>query len=95
MTNENTFAASGLFETQGPGGTITGTTGPTEYFNFTHKECGERINFVKFVNLEESWYRQVEGNESKRVPFWVGKFEMNCPKCKQQFVIKMSFSERF
>jgi len=47
------FKNSGLFKTVGKAATIRGSTGPTEYFEFVHEECGEKTGLLKFLDSEE------------------------------------------
>lgn len=63
---------SGLFKAVGKVATIRGSTGPTEYFEFVHEECGGETGFLKFLDSEETWYK----SGGKNVAYRVGKFRL-------------------
>jgi hypothetical protein len=48
---------SGLFKAEGKAATIRGNTGPTEYFELVHAECGQKTGFLKFLDSEKTWYK--------------------------------------
>jgi hypothetical protein len=65
------------------GVTITGTA-HTEYFIFTHQECGTEIADMRFLGM----------GDTTLTDYHAGKFELTCPTCRQTFVIKIFLTHR-
>jgi hypothetical protein len=75
------FKNSGLFKTVGKAATIRGSTGPTEYFEFVHEECGQKTGFLKFLDSEETSYK----SSGKNVAYRVGSEVQGSIRDKDEF----------